>query len=414
MKNLLIKIVKFFKVDGTAKYVVQILIFSLAIVGFVILTAQDITGGIIETIIGFLFSALFLYIFRIIVNQLEDKLKINYDTEDLLRIYNGGKDYKKELFFNGTKAEFAYAATLVNDNFRFEIKDDPEKMFELDDFIMGNYETLFSAHTNSTKINDITVRLDKYEEKDGVYTLHLSRSTYFNHLVTNRAMDFILFEDISLRKVYEFGPLISSYEKSKMSNHVGVNALVFLSDGNLLVPRRKKDSTISKNKITSSIAVKLNVPKTESGKIDEDYFFKQTIMDNLSARTKIKPKYLSSENIEIDFLGFGQNLYEGGKPQFYYAVYLHDIDTEKYFMFEKEQDDFVKLDVDKCIYVADYASFRFEKNRISFDSVWQDGKHKRMVFGYEMSYLCNLWHYEEKQKNKHENDKIMKNNNLSN
>ena len=398
MKKRLVKIIKFFKAHTTFKYTVEVLLLGAVVAIFVFVLSHDITGGVLETILGFLLSTLFLYAFRIFVGRFEDVLKINYDVEDMLRIYRGGKHYRKRLTFNGTSTEFAYADTLINDNYRFEVVDDKNSVFEPDDFIMGNYETLFSAHTGSAKINGITIRLDKYELKDGVCTLYLGRSTFFNHLVTNRAMDFDLFEGLTLRQMYEYGPTISSIEDSKMSNHVGINALVFLGDGNLLIPRRKKDSTISKNKVTSSIAVKLNFPTDGRDEVDKHHFFYQNLIDNLSARTKIRPQDLSTEHIEVEFLGFGQNLYEGGKPQFYFAVYLKNIDSATYLRLPKIHDAWAKLDVDKCIYVADYRSFRFKKDRLSFLSVKKNGKVKKQTFECEMSYLCNLWHYEESRK----------------
>ena len=39
----------------------------------------------------------------------------------------------------------------------------------------------------------------------------------------------------------------------------------------------------------------------------------------------------TSENIQIEFLGLGSNIYEGGKPQMYFAVFLKDVDLKTYF-----------------------------------------------------------------------------------
>lgn len=396
MKKLLIKIITFFKKEHVAKYAVQAGLFFLVLIVFGILATNDLTSNVFGTVVGFLFSTLLLYVIKMIVSHFEDLLKINRDTEELLQKYPDG-DYRKTVEFNGTKADVAYAVTLVNDGYRFKVVDDKEKMFELDDFILNNYDRLFSAHSNSTKVNGETIRLDRCEITGGLCTFYLSRSNYFNHLLTNRAIDFNIFDDVSLRDVFEYHTTISSYEDSKMSNHIGINGLVFLSDGNILVPRRKADSTISKNKITSSIAVKLNYPKSGGDTIDEKHLLYGNIIDNLSARTKIPPKELHLQNIDVKFLGFGQSLYEGGKPQFYYVVHLNDIDTKKYLEIAVEEDD-GKIDVDKCIYVADYSSYRFEKDKLAFDAIDENGKRTKKKYGYELSYLCNLWHYEEDKK----------------
>ena len=395
MKKFFVKIIKLFRFNTAFKYAIELMLMVGLLALLLAVATQDVTGGIIETIIGFLLSAMLLYAARIFINHFEDLLKINYDTESLLRLYHGDARYRKRLQLGDTSVEFAYADNLINRGYRFEVVDDKDKMFEPDDFIMSNYEALFSAHTGSAKTNGITVRLDRFELKDGLCTFYLSRSTYFNHLLTNRAMDFGLFEGISLRDVYEYGPLLSPLEKSKMSNHIGINALVFLSDGNLLLPRRKKDSTISKNKVTSSIAVKLNFPTDGRQEIDAHHLLYGNIIDNLSARTKIRPEDLSEADIEVEFLGFGQNIYEGGKPQLYYAVHLTAIDSERYLTMPKLGDNGTRLDVDKCIYVVRPQSFRIERGLLAFEAVQPHGKQKRLRLGYEMSYLCNLWHYEQ-------------------
>ena len=193
--------------------------------------------------------------------------------------------------------------------------------------------------------------------------------------------------------MYEYGPKIKPYSKSKMSNHVGINGLVFLSDGRLLVPRRNKASTISKDQITSSIAVKLEFPADGSQNITADYLLRQNLIENLSTRVKIRPCDLHPDRIRVRFLGFGQNLYEAGKPQFYFAVHLDDIDTEAYFKLA-QMDSTSKIDVDKCIYVADYQSFQFRKDALLFDVVDPHGKKRQIKACGEMSYYANLWHYE--------------------
>ena len=400
MKKILIKLLKFFKKEHLSKYIIQIIIFLVVLTGFMIIATENVTSNVLGTVIGFLFSTMILYIIKIISSRFEDMLKVNCNTAELLKIYSGDKNYRKEIVLNGTKVEVAYAESLVNNDYKFEVIDDPNKKFELDDFIMNNYSSIFGAHSNSTKLNTETIRLDKFEKDGDVYKLYLSRSNYFNHLVTNRAADFSIFENISLRDVYEYGPLISNYEESKMSNHIGINGLVFLSDGSLLVPRRKKDSTISKNKITSSIAVKLNPPIDGSNKVDANHLLYQNIIDNLSIRLKIKQEDLHKEAVSVKFLGFGHSLYEAGKPQFYYAITLNDIDTKKYYELNMDTSVLEKIDVDKCVYVADYQSYKFVKDEIWFDVALKNGKKKKVKCKYEMSYLCNLWHYEQYLKSK--------------
>ena len=405
MKKFWIKVVSFFLKDHTAKYIVVMSAFLTAFTVLLWLAAMDVVSNVFGTVVGFMISSMFLYACKIIVGRMEDILKINYDTHALLEIYHGRPDYRKSVQSQGTEATFAYAEVLVNQNYDFNVEDHPERKMELDEFIMGNYATLFSAHSNSAKRNFDTIRLDRFDPE--TKTFYLSRSTYFNHLVTNRAIDFLLFDDVSLRTVYEYGPQLNRLEDSKMSNHIGINALVFLSDGRLLIPRRKNSATISKNKITSSIAVMLTFPNECSGDpkhavITKDYLLHGNIIKNLSDRVKLPAEAVCEDQTEITFLGFGQNIYEGGKPQFYYSVKLNNVDTETYFaqrkVFEAEQKRLHKkevIDVDQCMYVADYDSFRYVKNCVEFTVHSPKGKTSKVRTGYEMSYLCNLWHYNE-------------------
>ncbi len=397
MKKWIVKIFAFFKKEHLAKYLVQIALFAVVLALFFIFAGDAVGDNVLGTIIGFLFSSMLLYIFKVILARFEDVLKVSSDTDYILKIYNGDPSYKKTLNKHGTEVTFAYAHNVVNKGYELDAIDEKDKFLELDEFIMNNYEVIFSAHTGSVKINSTTIRLDDYKLENNKLTVYLSRSTVFNHLVTNRAIDFALFEGLSLRDVFEYGPKITPYSKSKMSNHVGINGLVFLSDGRLLVPRRGGNSTISKNQITSSIAVKLNFPQG-SDEITPEYLFRGNIIDNLSARTKINKDDLHLDKIDIEFLGFGQNLYEGGKPQFYYAVHLRDIDTKKYLEINTAGKPGARLDEDKYIYVADYDSYRFKKDKISFDIFDKKGKRKKITINYEMSYLCNIWHYDEYRK----------------
>ena len=404
MKKILIKIVLFFRKEHIWKYVLEVSAFLVIFCVLLYLAATDVVSNVFGTVVGFILSSMILYVFKIIIGLLEDLMKINFNTEELLSIYHGDPNYRKGITSHGTTAEFAYADVLLNEDYSFQVVDNNEKFFELDEFIQGSYAQIFSAHSNSAKQNFDTIRLDHYDPD--TKTFYLSRSTYFNHLVTNRALDFKLFEDVSLRTVFEYGPRISPLEHSKMSNHIGINALVFLSDGRLLIPRRKTSATISKNKITSSIAIMLSFPaefknNPREAAITADYLLRDNIFKNLSDRVKLSGDDVKKDQTDITFLGFGQNIYEGGKPQFYFAVTLNNIDTPTYFKkraeYIAEQKRLGKkevLDVDKCMYAADYDSFRYRKNKVKFTTYNHRNKSSHAVTGYEMSYLCNLWHYE--------------------
>ncbi len=405
MKKKIAKLIRYFKKDNMTVFAIKLVLLALIVLVAAYL-AIEVWGEVLITFFGVLLSSVAIYGLKAMVGRFEDALKINFDTKSLLGIYKGAPAYKRTLRLNGTEKVFAYDAVLTDGSGTFEVKDDPKKEFQLDPFILANYNQIFAAHSGSAKANFFTIRMDDYDAENKVF--YLSRSTYFNHLVTNRAVDFQLFEDISLRDVYEYGPRLTPLSESKMSNHVGINGLVFLKGGYLLIPRRKLDSTISKNMVTSSIAVMLNFPKAHKNNprpvtITPDYLFRGNVVQNLTDRVKINTDKLEKENkIDVRFLGFGRNVYEGGKPQMYYAVYLDmtvkEFWANRYQCIEQRKaeghPDY--LDVDKCIYVAKWDSMKLRKDFMTFDTVREDGADGRRVkVGYERSYLCNLWHYQE-------------------
>lgn len=395
-KNLMIKLYIFMVSEHIVKYLVSALL-CFGLLFLVGVLNSDVMSDIFSILIGFLFGQIFIGILNVILGNLEDATKVTEDTEKLLRIYKG-EENRKEFTYNGSKCLVAYKHLLVNNGYKIRVEDNPESRFEPDEFVMNNYRELFLAHSQSSKSNSETIRMDDFEKENDGYVVRLGRSSFYNHLVTNRSIDFRLTDDLTLRDVYEYGPEISLPKKSKMSNHVGINALVFLSDGEMLLPQRKKDSTISKNKVTSSIAVKLEIP--ENGIIDEKYLFEGCIKNGLLKRTKFNEEWLKTKNINIKFLGLGQNLYEGGKPQFYFTVVVSDLTRLEYLTYLKDhmKDSFGKLDCDKCIYVLQKNSLKFAGDDLTFNYYTlndarngRDASAKKRL-SYEKSFAANVWH----------------------
>ncbi len=396
-KNLMIKFYMFMVSEHIVKYVVSALL-CFGILFLVGVLNSTVMSDIFSILIGFLFGQIFIGILNVVMGNLEDATKVTEDTEKLLSIYTG-KDNRKDFIYNGSNCLVAYKHLIVNKGYKFIVEDHPDSEFVLDEFIMNNYTELFLAHSQSSKSNSATIRMDGFEKRGDEYVIHLGRSDYYKHLVTNRSIDFRIADDLTLRDVFEYGPEISSPEESKMSNHVGINALVYLSDGEMLLPKRKKDSTISKNKVTSAIAMKLDFP--EDGNIDEIYLFDKCIKTGLIKRTKFNKEWLETKDIKIDFLGLGLNLYEGGKPQFYYRVVISDLTRLEYLTYLKDHmnDNFGKLDSDKCIYVLEKDSLKFVgDDDLTFKHyTLSDVEKGRSASGkkklsYEKSFAANIWH----------------------
>ena len=112
---------------------------------------------------------------------------------------------------------------------------DTDVMRELPDFVRENAAALLAAHSGSSTSNNVTIRLKKagYDEQKRELVLDTERSLYFYMLVTNRCMDYSISDTMTLREVYEFNDKVSPLEESKLGNQIGINGLVFTSDGYL-------------------------------------------------------------------------------------------------------------------------------------------------------------------------------------
>lgn len=371
----------------------------------------------------------------------EDSRKIN------LNLYNYYEDpeannYNHTIISGNKDYYFIYRPRLCMNEYpkgiRIIINDNKDSYFMLDEVISNYYTYLLRAHRNSSIRNDTTVRLKSMEinkiENQDTLILNLERSTFYNHLVTNRAVDYRIESIVNLREVYEYGPKLNDFCDSSFSNHIGINAIVFLKDGTVPLPVRKGNSTISKKMFTSSIAVRLKLPKNEERtKVikDEKDFLELAILNSLSDRLHfdlnwVKTSY-NKDEIEISFLGFGQDVYEGGKPQFYYAVFVNNMDSKEYINLLKEdyphlvgylkdqsdidsekrritllkrkefeQKNFLKscpkIDVDESIYVCKKAEISdFIEGKMELLYICDRGI-KKLYKKPEKSFYCNLWH----------------------
>lgn len=122
--------------------------------------------------------------------------------------------------------------------------------------------------------NEPTVRLDDFRLSDKTAYFYTSRSTFLNHMVTNRAMDYPIAYPASVRSLYEYKKRLSPLLESKMSNHIGINALVYLSDGTFLMPFWGGNATISKRLVSAGIAMRLIVDDCDKEITPADIFEK--------------------------------------------------------------------------------------------------------------------------------------------
>ena len=255
----------------------------------------DVINNVIASFVGV--AALFVVAQLVvwILHHNEDKNKVSYRNQDMWAQY--GKRYR-EIFAMNNSQFVVYCEPLfyAKDAQKIVVKDDPKNFFQLDPYIKMHCTTLLEAHAMSNKLDSVTVRLTDFEaptEANGqVATIYSGRSSYLAHLLTNRALDYFIEGDLSVRKLYENDKTLRPLHRAMLSNHFGVNALVFLKkgedkDGYLLLPHRKDNATVAKNSLTASIATRLEMPGDTFPKEYEDhmtraYIEKGCIRDNIA------------------------------------------------------------------------------------------------------------------------------------
>lgn len=309
----------------------------------------EIFVNLIATVVGVIL-AYFMYRFIFLVSHRdEDKNKVSYKNSDMWRQY--GTEYRQQFELNGTVFTVYCEKLLHTGEFKkLLVEDDPDNYFSLDSFIKSQFFTLNEAHTMSTTANSITVRLIDVIHQPGndAAIIKTARSTYLSHLLTNRALDYELKSGVTIRSLFENTNHLVPLSRSRLSNHLGVNALVFIKDkeGNkyLLLPERGNNATVAKHKVTASIATRLEMdkehfPNTYIDKLTSQYVEEGCIKFAISKAIRVTNPPIDS----IQFLGLSRDIYEGGKPTLFYTVNLN-MTPEEYFEAKKTYENNKKIE----------------------------------------------------------------------
>ena len=174
-------------------------------------------------------------------------------------------------------------------------------------------------HRGSVVYNNINIRLDDIVCEGNIIKLFTSRTHYYDSLLTNRAFDTVLYDNMSIREIYEPGPYFKKLSLSKMSNHLGFNGIIVTSDNMVPLVKRSRNVSIAKGMIGSSVSASL-----KSKYAIESTTHRFTCDGLVSA---IKAEVLDELNIDISEIRnetiidsiqyFYIDLLDGGKPQFF-------------------------------------------------------------------------------------------------
>ncbi|MFJ7830656.1 hypothetical protein ACQKL6_14445 [Peribacillus sp. NPDC097197] len=309
--------------------------FSLGLNGQNFFSKVDVTV-FLAVIVAFIVNMVKTSISRFIRKKIEDFNKLSDDYNYLIKQYPCEKNlikykntaiinrflYRKTLKkYKDGKVKFPVIIERILYDAKFEIEDKPQEQYELPERIKENYETIMHAHEFSDVYNQLNIRLSDYEYDKATNSLKLitTRTTYFDSLVTNRAMDYKWGLKSSNREIYDFGPYVNPLKESKLSNHLGFNGFVETSDGKIVFVNRSNNVSIGKGTLGNSVGASL---KTMYALNEDKEFTENGLVESMIKEIHDELKLeredfnFSSKNI----IAIYRDLVEGGKPQLLFYV----------------------------------------------------------------------------------------------
>ena len=309
--------------------------FSLDLSGQSFFSKVDVTV-FLAVIVAIIVNIIKTSISRYIRRKIEDFNKLSDDYNYLIKQYPCEENFVE---YNNTVEinRFLYRKTLkkykegitkfpviierILHDAKFEIEDKPQEQYELPERIKENYEMLMQAHEFSDVYNQLNIRLNDYEYDKGINSIKMftSRTTYFDSLVTNRAMDYRWGLKSSNREIYDYGPYVNSLKESKLSNHLGFNGFVETSDGKIVFVNRSHNVSIGKGTLGNSVGASL---KTKYALNEDKEFTEIGLVESMikelhdELRIDRQDFNFSAKNI----IAIYRDLVEGGKPQLLFYV----------------------------------------------------------------------------------------------
>lgn len=323
---------------------------------------------LVSVVVAFLLTSLAATITRMFVGCLEDVTKLTDEYDKLVKMYeantemllcrNSVDSYNKK----GRKTACRRVKSdLPGDTYRIPvgdvvllrgrevvIDDDPDDWYSPPNFCRTHYSELLNAHDFSNTYNQTTLRVKNFKEENGKVHISFSRSTYYDALVSNRAIDFKI-GGLCVRDVCAQGPFLTTLEDSLLSNHMGFNGMVETADGKFVFVKRHKRVSIGKNTMQCSVAASLKAKYAlnKEGRLTKEGIARAIMMeieDELALSKTEKYNQKKSEifgdfSFENNVLYFYRDLLEGGKPQlmFYAKLNILSSDLEKAYRKENRK-----------------------------------------------------------------------------
>lgn len=301
----------------------------VSILGVIVITSFCVIQDKMELIDWKFFSSIvFVVIIQLIagiikkaiMRKLEDSAKLTEDYKSLAGRY---RDSLVEFEDGEEVAKLPVKVISFLDGKKIVISDDKGDRYTLPEVVRDNFALLFESHNTSNVYNQLCIRVDDWKSSDGFFEMSTSRTTYFDSLVTNRAVDVKLADGMTIRDLFCFGPFSPELKTSPLSNHLGFNGFVESSDG--YIPLVKRGGSVSIAKSTYGISVQASVKSKYALENDSREFgvdgllnsIKKEIYDELRIKEgDLEPFSYDNHRLVAAY----QDLLEGGKPQLMFYV----------------------------------------------------------------------------------------------
>lgn len=270
------------------------------------------TSVLISFLLVFLCDAIAAVISRTVGKKYEDMSKLSVNYEALVKKYSR----ERLVEYQGTKFPVICLALrpATSDKFDIHIRYSEEK-YRLPKQIADNSDHIMKAHSFSSVYNNMNVRVNSIVTDKNKILIDYSMTTYFDSLITNRAMDYPLKNGKTIREIYEPGPFLSTLSESKLSNHLGFNGFIETADKKFIFVLRSDSVSIGKNTLADSIGASLKVKYC----FDDDRRLTLSGIENAIRREiqdELRINVTESDSLGEGIFAFYRDIVEGGKPQF--------------------------------------------------------------------------------------------------
>lgn len=300
--------------------------------GHLLEIVENIALNVLSNYVILIAFALAFFFERYIKNRYEDGEKLTKNYGALVDLYQKEKNlvsfgetvYPVVSLGEGDVCVYTKEQGASTEG-RVEICDSKKEYF-LPGLIENNFSDIIKVHDSSVLYNNLNVRAVGMELKDDQFKLTTERTYYFYSMVTNRASDYDWGKDgVTVRSLYEPGPLFQPLSQSYLSNHLGFNGFVVTKDNYVVFVKRSKDLSIAKRTYGDSIGASL---KTKYA-LDEDGFFTgEKLVDAIIGEIKDELRLEKDNIMDVHIISAYRDGLESGKPQFLmYAT--TDLDAEE-------------------------------------------------------------------------------------